>query len=199
MTTTVFLVRHARHELQDQALVGRTEGVRLAEASAEDLERLRAFFSDAQLDAVRASPLERAQDTAGAVAGPDGPDVETDPDLNEMDFGEWTGRPFAELQDDPAYLAWNASKLTAPTPGGETTPEVQARMTRALMRARADWPEGRVALVGHGDPLQTLVCAALGLPADSMRRFDLDPASVTTLVVGDWGVKVVRLNERVTG
>ncbi|TIR42691.1 MAG: histidine phosphatase family protein, partial [Mesorhizobium sp.] len=41
------------------------------------------------------------------------------------------------------------------------------------------------------------VCKVLGLPLGDCFRFDIDPASITTAVSGDWGSKLIRLNEAV--
>lgn len=198
MTTTLFLVRHAPHVLQGQVQVGRRSDVPLAETSLPLIEAAGRRLASERLEAVVASPMDRAQATAGAIADACGLPVETDADLCEMHMGRWTDATFEALEGEPTYRAWNACKSLTGAPEGELSTEVQTRMVRVLRRVRARLPQGRVALVSHGDPIKTLVCACLGLPLDSMHRFDLDPASVTTLVVGDWGGKVVRLNERVT-
>lgn len=197
MTTTLFLVRHAPHEHQHRVQVGRTEGVALADGSWPLVEAVGRRLAGEGLDLIRSSPVQRAQDTAGGVARATGLAVETDDDLTEMDMGDWTGMSFDDLPSEKSYRDWNASKATTGAPGGELSTEVQARMVRAVNRVRDRLPEGRAALVSHGDPIKCLVCACLGLPLDSMHRFDLEPASITTVVVGDWGAKVVRLNERV--
>lgn len=198
MTATLFLVRHAPHELQGKVQVGRRDGVALAESSYPLIEALGRRLASERLDAVFASPIGRAQETAGAIARAAGVTVETDEDLSEMDMGRWTDATFEALENEPTYRAWNACKALAGAPGGERSTTVQDRMVRAVGRVRTVLPEGRAALVSHGDPIKCLVCACLGLPLDSMHRFDLDPASITTVVVGDWGAKVLRLNERVT-
>jgi probable phosphoglycerate mutase len=75
--------------------------------------------------------------------------------------------------------------------------EVQARAV-GLIEARHREAEGAVVLVSHSDVIKVAVAYYLGLPVDAWHRFDVDPASITTLVVGDWGARVVRLNEVAT-
>lgn len=198
MTTTLFLVRHAPHVLQGRVQVGRRDGVALAEASRPLIEALGRRLAAERLDAVFASPVARAQETAAAIAAASHLSVVTDEDLSEMDMGDWTGRTFEALEDDPTYRAWNACKALSGAPGGERSSAVQDRMARTVGRIRTQLPGGRAAIVSHGDPIKGVICACLGLPLDAMHRFDLDPASVTTVVVGDWGAKVLTLNERVT-
>ena len=50
-------------------------------------------------------------------------------------------------------------------------------------------------LVSHADVIKAAVCHVLGLGIDAWPRFDVAPASITTLVIGEWGAKVVTLNE----
>ena len=53
-----------------------------------------------------------------------------------------------------------------------------------------------VAAVSHCDVIRGLIAFYLGLPLDNLLRFDIDPASVSRLVVGDWGARVTSVNER---
>ena len=171
--------------------------MRLAEGSAERLGKLTARFARERLDAVYASPVLRAQLTAAAVAASDGLEVQTLDGLTEIDAGEWTGRAFADFAEDPRRVAWDGARSLSRTPGGETMLEVQCRMIAALEQVRAQHPEQRVALVSHGDPLKTALLYLLGMPLDAYDRFEIDPGSVSTAVVGDWGAKILNLNERV--
>lgn len=50
--------------------------------------------------------------------------------------------------------------------------------------------------VSHCDIIRGLIAYYLGLPLDNLLRFDIDPASVSRLVVGSWGARVMSMNER---
>ena len=52
-------------------------------------------------------------------------------------------------------------------------------------------------MVTHSDMIKAAVCHVLGLDLGQMSRFDIDPASVTRVMMGDWGGKLLRLNEGV--
>lgn len=197
MTTTLILIRHVPHEHQGRVHVGRMEGVRLAEGSEARLAKLRARFAAEQLDAVYASPISRAQLTAAAVAEPGGLEVQTREGLNEIDAGDWTGRAFADFHDTPERQAWDAARGFNRTPGGETLLETQCRMMAVVEEVCSLHPDGRAALVSHGDPLKSVLLYLLGMPLDAYDRIEIDPGSVSTAVVGAWGAKVLRLNEPV--
>ncbi len=73
--------------------------------------------------------------------------------------------------------------------------EVQARVVGHLERTRADYPDRTVVLVSHADVIKAALLHCLGMPLDGYRLFDIGPASISTVVIGDWGAKVLSLNE----
>lgn len=197
MTTTFFLVRHAAHGHLDRTLCGRMPGVRLGEEGRAQAEALAPRLARERLDAIYASPLERAQETAAPVAARAGLPLQTLPALNEIEFGEWSGRSFEELHGDPRWAAWNTARHVTRPPGGETILEAQARAVGALEALRARHGEARLALVSHSDVIKLVIAYALGLAPEAMGRFEISPASISAIVLGDWGAKVESLNEQV--
>jgi probable phosphoglycerate mutase len=73
--------------------------------------------------------------------------------------------------------------------------EAQMRIVAAMERLRNTYPDRTVVLVSHADVIKAGLLYHLGMPVDAYSRFDIDPASVSTLVVGDWGSRVLCLNE----
>jgi broad specificity phosphatase PhoE len=203
-TATFLLIRHAAHIHLDRRLSGRMDGVPLSEAGraqAAALARgLAARLTDEPIDRIVCSPLERTRETAEAIAAachlPAPEPVEA---LVEIDMGEWTGAAFEELHG-PAWDAWNAERGTARIPGGETMAEAQARIVGWLTQtAAAQTTDGNgacIALISHSDMIRGAVAFALDLPLDHLLRFDIGPASVSRIVVGDWGARLLSLNER---
>nr|WP_255500835.1 histidine phosphatase family protein [Caulobacter sp. 17J80-11] len=187
------LVRHASHDRLGRVLCGRMAGVTLSDQGRREAQALGRRLADRDLAAVYSSPLERTRETAEALAAPHGLTPQLDPDLNEVDVGDWAGRAFDELAG-PEWDLWNQARAGARAPGGEAMTEVQARVARALGRLRDRHPNQTVAVVSHGDVIKAAVATALQLSLDGLQRFDIAPASVSTLVVGDWGMKVHDLN-----
>jgi probable phosphoglycerate mutase len=199
VTTTLFLVRHGAHDRLGRILCGRMAGVGLSPQGREEAARVAARLSHQSIAAVYASPLERAQETAAPIAEAVGRDLATEPGLDEIDFGAWTGKALDELAADPRWEPWCRERsLHRPPPGdtpGESMLEAQARGVRAVEALRARHPDQAVALVSHADLIKALLCHWLGLGLDHYLRFDIDPGSISTAVVGDWGAKVLRINE----
>jgi probable phosphoglycerate mutase len=195
VVTTLFLVRHAVHDLVGKALCGRMAGVRLGEEGRAQAERLAARLSRETVAAVQASPLERARETAEPIARQFGLGVEVADAVNEIEVGEWAGRPFDELRDDPRWMLWNSARSVTRAPGGETMLEVQARAGAHMEAVRARFPEAGVVVVSHADVIKAALAYCLGLSLDALQRFEVAPASLSTVVIGDWGAKVLSLNE----
>lgn len=196
MTTTFFLVRHAAHDNVGGFLAGRTEGIRLGPEGRAQAQRLGRRMVQEQFDAICASPRERAQETAAAIAEASGEmDVVTDASLDEVDFGSWQNRSFEDLNADAGWQRWNAARSLAATPAGGTMLDVQHRIVTAMLRLAGEDRDGRIVLVSHADVIRMAVAYVLGLPIDAWPRFEISPASITTVVLGPWGGKVLTLNE----
>jgi probable phosphomutase (TIGR03848 family) len=192
--TTFILVRHASYGLLDHRLGGRAPGHSLNEQGRAEAARLAAALAGAPLAAIVASPMERTQETAAAIAARHGLAVQTDEDLIEMDFGAWTGADFRSLHDDPVWRAFNSFRATAPIPGGETMLAVQARMIAALRRLQAAHRDRMIAVVSHADPIKSVLTHFLGMPLDLMRRIEVAPASRSVLTLYDEDAVVTAIN-----
>ena len=197
MTTTFFLVRHAAHPLLGRVLVGRAGGISLAEQGREQANQLARRFAEEHITAVQSSPRERARETAVPIAAVTGVPLEIAAALDEVDVGEWAGRAFAELNGDPRWETWNTQRGLACTPGGETMHDVRERIVAHLDQLRTTYPQGKIVLVTHGDVIKGAVLHYLGLPLDDYQRIEVEPASVSTIEIGDWGSKIAALNEKV--
>jgi len=195
VTTTFFLVRHAAHERVGSMLCGRMPGIRLGEPGRAQARRLAERFAGETIAAVQSSPLERARETAEPIAARLGRTVELNESVIEIEFGTWSGRSFDDLNGDPAWSAWNSARAVSRPPGGETMLEAQARVVHAMEILRGAYAGQAVVLVSHSDVIKAALLYHLGLPVDAYPRIEIEPASVSTLVVGAWGAKVLRLNE----
>jgi probable phosphoglycerate mutase len=169
-STTLIFARHGetadnrRLVFQGQAgkalnALGRAQAGRLA-------ERMRHHPPDV----IVASDLERAHETAKIVGAACGVTPELDPDLREVDVGQWTGRSHEEVQElyPDEWNAWS-SGIDVRRGGGETYGELSERIERAVVRAATKYVGKRVLLVSHGGSIKAYVAKMLGVSADGMR------------------------------
>ena len=195
MSTTVFLVRHGSHDLLGKTLCGRMDGVHLNAAGVREAEAAARRLAREGLDAVYASPRQRCIETAAYIGAAVGGHAAPEQALDEIDFGDWTGRSFQELEADQAWRDWNSARAAHRPPGGESMGEARERMAAWLQRIRTRHPGRKVAAVGHADVIKAALADVLRLPLEHHHRFEISPGSVSVVVAGDWGLKVHSINE----
>lgn len=146
--TELLLVRHGE---TDWNAAGRLQGHTdrpLSDYGREQARRLADELAGEALDAIYASDLTRARETAEIVAERLRLPVALDPDLREKDWGNWEGLTSTERFGVELV--------------GESTEQHQRRMLRALGRIAAKYPYGRVLVVTHGGSMRRVQTAALG-------------------------------------
>jgi broad specificity phosphatase PhoE len=150
--SVVLGIRHAEVENPEGLVYGRLAGFHLSPAGREASERLGALLASAPVAAVYASPLERAQETAEALAAPHGLPVRTDPRLIEwVADAAWQGRPWKELIASPEYRRVTGDPIhNAPL---DPLDRVGERVMAWAEDAEAGHPEGMVLGVSHESPL----------------------------------------------
>ena len=194
--TTVLLVRHGLTAMTGPVLAGWTPGVHLDDRGREQAAALGERLLPVPVSAVAASPLERCQETAGALVAGRDVAVETDERLGECRYGDWTGQELKKLAKDPLWKVVQAHPSAAAFPGGEALRETQARAVAAVrehndrLGADATW-----IVVSHGDVIKSIVADALGLHLDLFQRIQVDPCSLTVIRYTELRPFVVRLND----
>ena len=193
--TTFYLIRHGLNDWVDHKLAGWLPDVSLNSRGREQAERLADRLRRTRFDAVVSSPLERALETAAPLAALAGVDVEICEGVGEIRTGEWTGKTLADLESDPRWKQFNVFRGGTRAPGGELMLETQTRMVNELLRLRARFRDGTVAVVSHGDPLRAVLGYFLGAPIDMFLRLEVNPASISIVRSDEWGARVVCVND----
>jgi probable phosphoglycerate mutase len=168
VTRTVILARHGESELSAAGLVSGdpAEPRGLTETGREQAQRLGELLADEPIELCVTSEFVRVRETADlALAGRDVPRLVV-PELNDVRFGEFEGRPFEE------YRAWAGARTPTEAPrGGESRAEVAARYVRGFRLVLAR-PERLILVVAHGLPLRYTLLALE----------DLDPTPIVEQV-----------------
>lgn len=203
--TLVLLIRHGRTTANSSGiLAGWTKGVRLDERGEQQAGELAKRLAEVPLSAVVCSPLERCRQTSDIVlAGRDtAVPVHLDERIGECRYGDWTGRPLAELAKEPLWkvVQGHPSAARFPGPEGESMADMSARAVAAVREwntliAAEHGPEAVWALFSHGDVIKALAADALGLHLDQFQRITCDPCSVTAVRYTEMRPFVVRLND----
>jgi probable phosphomutase (TIGR03848 family) len=194
--TTFYLIRHATNDWLARGMAGRQPGVHLNAEGRQQAEWIAERLKSAEVQRLYSSPLERAQETAAPLAEMLGLEVEICEGFHEVDCGDWTGKTFRELSAVPEWEIWNRFRSGNQIPNGETMSAVQTRIIEALMQISRRYRDGVIAIFSHGDPIRAALAYYLGIPIDLISRFDISPASISTLRLSGEAALVLKLNER---
>lgn len=169
----VFLIRHPRPLIEAGRCYGRLDVD--CEDSQPIAERLRASIPPDT--PVITSPLRRARRLAEALA----PETRIDERLSEIDFGEWEGKAWDDI-DRMALDRWAADVLHFVPPGGESVAQLQARVIDFATDLRAlDMP--CVAIVSHAGVMRALIGHLQKLPETEWTQLQFAFGSMTSITV----------------
>jgi probable phosphoglycerate mutase len=154
------LVRHGATEWNaDKRAQGQAD-VALSKKGREQARETARRLAELPVDAVYSSDLSRAVETAEAIAAVHGLDVAMDPAFREIDQGEWTGLPVAEIQQRWPEL-WGSARHYSARPGGESPQQVRRRALEGLRRVVERHPHGTVVIASHGGTIRWLSAEVL--------------------------------------
>ena len=195
--TTVLLVRHGMTDYVARRIcAGRTPGVSLDATGRNQAEAVAQRLRELPIKAIYSSPIERAMETAQAIAAVLNLPVQPCDGLIETHTADWTGLPFADIQQKDAAV-WQALQ-THPSgtriPGGETINEIQARMASAIEGIRSRHRDGLVVAVSHADPIKAVLAYYLGLDLDNFQRLVIGPTSISAVQFDGQRTAVLTVN-----
>ena len=194
-STLILLVRHGQTPTTGKILPGRAAGLHLADAGVQQAHRVAERIAELpRIDAIYASPLERARETAAPIAKALKQRVKIDKGLLECDFGDWTGAELGKLMKKPEWSTVQRAPSTFRFPNGESFTEMQTRMVTALDRIRAAHPGGTVVCVSHADPIKAAVAHAMGTHLDLFQRIVIGTCSVSAVAYSSHGPIVLTVN-----
>ena len=116
------------------------------------------------------------------------------PELDEIDFGDWTGKSYEELARLPEWRAFNLLHSSTRIPNGELLLEAQSRVVGFMGQLSERYPDQTIALVSHGDVIRVALAHQLGIPIDFIMRFEIAPASVSAVEIYAEGPRVMWVN-----
>lgn len=191
----ILLIRHAAVDGLGERIHGRLPGIHLNEEGKREACALAERLSRARIVAVYSSPRERAEETARPLTRQLGVSLSVDLDLDELDYGDWTGSRFSELRGAVDWQGFNRCREHARIPGGESIVETVRRIERVLQRVRDLHPKGWVALVTHADWIRTAISHLMRIAFAKVLKLEIPTASVTVLAAEQSKFRVLALNE----
>lgn len=190
----LYCVRHGESLYNAEGRVQGRADVSLSELGHRQAAAVGQALAGEGLEAIYASPLARARETAKYVSDATGLPVELDDDLMEIHVGlfqELLWMQIAEVHPEAAWR-WHSRDPDYRIPGGESRRDLMLRGQRALERIR-DRGHRRVAIVAHGGLLTAAFKALLAIPAERS-PFTLSNASISR-VGWEKSFQLLSLNE----
>jgi probable phosphoglycerate mutase len=192
--TVVYLIRHGQNDYVKQGkLAGRLPGVHLNDVGREQAASVAETLKSSKLQAVYSSPLERATETAEAIAVAQGLEVVTLAGLIEINIGRWQGLSLRAARRRKLWPTILRTPSLAQFPNGESFLEAQSRIVDALESIRLKH-SGAIACVSHADPIKLAIAHYVGMPIDSFQRLEIGPSSISELLIKDGSARLIRLN-----
>ena len=165
-STTLYLIRHGETEHNRRGIIqGGGVDSELNAAGRAQAEALAQRLRTVSFDALYASTLQRAKQTADILAPPHEPLPRTYlRDLSEMDWGVFEGEPPSPERDaamGALKSAWREGAYDRAVEQGESIRDVQDRAQRALRHILAREAGGTTLVVTHGRYLRVLLATLL--------------------------------------
>lgn len=185
--TEILLIRHGETEWNAEKRLQGHLDIPLNPQGQQQAQALADFLSEQTLAAVYASDLQRARQTAQAIASEQDLPLHIEIGLRERCFGAFEGMLYSEIGErfPEAHAAWQARELDARFPPGvhvaETLREFYARSLGAVTTIANQHPGARIAIVSHGGLLDCIYRAATGKDMHAPRDFDILNASLNHL------------------
>lgn len=177
----LYLVRHGESAWNVKHLYTGQTDVPLSELGEQQAQRLGAAWQGLDLDALYASPLKRAHDTAKPLANLKMLPLRLDARLAEIHHGAWEGSPASVIREQYAdeYLVWHTQPHRMRMPDGESLDDVWGRVQSFLSSVLTEHANGNILIVTHDAVLRVILLQTLMMGPEFFWRWRFDNAAVS--------------------
>ena len=197
--TRVFAIRHGETDWNVAARIQGQLDIGLNATGQRQARRLGLALADERLDAIYSSDLQRAWQTAQAVAMAAGGAcaVQAESGLRERGFGVFEGLSFAEIAQrwPDQSERWKRRDPAFGAAGGEVLHDFYQRCMTTLARLAQAHPGQTIAIVAHGGVLDCLYRAASHLALDAPRCWELGNAAINRFLYSTQGFSRIGWND----
>ncbi len=179
----LYLIRHGESVQNQKNLLSGVSDVPLSQTGREQCYRLREFFSKFPVEAVFASPLSRALESAKIIF-PQHEIIITE-GLIEFDYGNYEGVP--RTYDDEVMRRWHTAPGEVTFPGGKSIRKHALEVYDEILFIAQKTSVRSIACVSHRTTIRLIVAQVLGLDLNKFRLLPCSNCSVTTLLFKEEG------------
>ena len=192
--TRLLAIRHGETAWNVDTRIQGHLDIPLNERGRWQAERLaRALAARDPIDAIYSSDLQRAHDTARAIADATGAPLLTHAGLRERGFGLFEGKTYVEIEQTwpQESQRWRQRDPQWAPQGGESLLQVRERITRTLHELAARHPGQQIVLVAHGGVMDQLYRVATGQELQAPRTWQLGNTAVNRLLWTPQGLSLI--------
>lgn len=185
----MYLIRHgatANNLASPPVLQGCNVDAPLSPTGHQQANAVADLLSRQVLSAVYSSPLQRARETANAIAKRHGHDVVVVPELREANVGRWEGRSWVDIarEEPDAYAKFQREPEIHGYAGGENLMEVRDRVLPVLLRLLRESHPAPFAVIAHNVVNRAFLAQLLKISL----------ADARSIAQNNCGVNVIRLH-----
>ena len=191
--TRIIAIRHGETAWNVDTRIQGQLDIPLSATGRWQAERLAGALRDEPIEAIYASDLARAWETAYYLGQVQGQPVTKEIGLRERDFGDFEGKTFAEIEVllPEQSMRWRKRDPEFSPAGGESLIALRARVVQTVERLAAKHPGKQIALVSHGGVMDVLYRAATRLEIQAPRTWALGNTAINRLLWTPGGFALV--------
>lgn len=177
------LVRHGEPEQEAKGKCYGSLDVGLSEAGRAHIQAKMGSLRNLKADALYASPLKRAMESAAVVGAHLRLQTTVGSELREINFGAFEGLTYAEVEKryPEEYRMWMQRPTEIKFPQGESFTEVKTRVLKFKDNLLKTHAGKTVVVVAHGGANRIILAEALGIPDPLIFRIDQSYAAVNVI------------------
>ena len=198
MSCRIYLVRHGETEWNITMRAQGHTDVPLSDVGRRQADCLGKRLAGEEFKGCYASDLKRAGETAAIIWKHQKRrhlDIETLPELRELNFGDWEGMTMQEVAGqfmDDLKLWWD-KPASLRIPGGETMGELAERCLGALKQIVSRHNGGNVLVVTHGGPIRIITASVLEMDLNKYWRLQMANACLSIIDFPEWEKGILML------
>src|ERR1051326_76339 len=199
-TLKLYFLRHGQTEFsRENVFCGSGLNPELTPEGLEMAQAFAAAYAATPWQAVYASPLRRAVQTAQPLCDAAGLSLELRDDLKEIGYGKWEAQSSETVNRDfhDDYIRWTADPAWFPPTDGELAISIAHRALRVVEEIKQRFAGGNVLVVSHKATIRILLCGLLGIDVGRFRyRMSCPVGSVSVVEFGESGPLLKVLADR---
>ncbi|MBI3420458.1 MAG: histidine phosphatase family protein [Candidatus Sungbacteria bacterium] len=178
----MIFVRHGETQINSSGLIHNVDDPNgLTACGEERVRQIIGALKSHEPEIFYSSPEKRAIETAGRIAQDFGLEVNALPEFRERDWGEWSGKTWADVEEKLNVMSLQRRYTFVP-PGGESWQQAERRVKEGLRKITSSQHKN-IAIVTHGGMLRILMPMLKDSPLETSFRYNFQNCSLT---IFDW-------------